>query len=1278
MTTFKFLPQVPLRRLTLTALLALMLVSVSAASASAETLQPWFHLSTESVPRNLSSHAGLAPGRDEVQEIVASPKAVFRLEVNHHALPLLPGFGLGSESLFEAAPIPAGFGGFAPPGDKDNIQKALEGAYGAGNVEVTGGPAGVAPLLIRSVGGDANTAVAPLEVSNEEGSTTTSVVTSGVAPQSDGELIFTAVNVGTGTSQDAAAPLRMLERLPAGLEVVYARANTRNGFDRGPVQCVVKAVREAECVFSAGSLPPFNEVEMAIGVRVQPGAHTGEVAEAVVSGGGAPSVSSQHAIAVGGASSSFGIENFELTPEEAGGAVDSQAGSHPFQLTTTLNLNSAPTGRYKAEGEEIVAPAGLAKDLTFKLPAGLIGNPTAYPRCSLSQFSKEQCPADTALGAATVTFVERATEGPRGLSTNANPVFNIEPAPGEPARFAFAPDGVPVFLDTSIRTGEDYGVTVRVANIPQTIGFVNNTVTFWGVPGDARHNEARGECLYEAEGTSHPAPCEPEHARLPPPFLALPTSCTGKALPAEVLGDSWAEPGHVVTPEPNPTVALPALDGCGLLPFGGTISAAMDVGSASTPSGLNVDVHVPQEEALNPEGLAPSDVKNITVTLPQGVALNPAAADGLGSCTQEQVGLTNANEVACPDASKVAEATIRTPLLPNPLTGFVYLASPQNFSTLSGAPQENPFASLVAMYLVVRDPVSGVLVKLPGSVEIGGGPNANPALAGLAPGQIRATFANNPQLPFEDAEVHFFGGERAPLATPARCGEYTTHAAFEPWAQAAAGEEIVHAASTFEISSGPGGSACPGAALPFSPSLSSETTNINAGAFTPLSTTLSREDGQQGIQSVTLHYPAGVSGILTGVPLCGEAQANAGTCGAGSQIGETIVSVGLGGDPFSVTGGKAYLTEKYAGAPFGLSIVNPAKAGPFDLQEGRPVVVRAKVEVDPHTAALTITTDSSGAHAIPTIIEGIPLQIKHVNVLVNRPSFTFNPTNCNPASIAGQINGAEGAASHVSVPFQVTNCAALKFAPKFAISTGGKTSKANGASLAVKLTYPKGPAGTYANIARVKVDLPKQLPSRLTTLQKACTNAQFEANPAGCPGASIIGHAKAITPLLPVPLEGPAYFVSHGGEAFPSLIIVLQGYGVTLDLVGTTFISKAGITSSTFKTVPDAPVGSFELNLPTGKYSALAANLPTSAHGSFCGQKLAMPTEFLAQNGAKINESTPVSVTGCAKKKALTRAQKLAAALKVCKKQAKRKRPACNATARKKYGPVAKKKTKGR
>jgi hypothetical protein len=724
-----------------------------------------------------------------------------------------------------------------------------------------------------------------------------------------------------------------------------------------------------------------------------------------------------------------------------------------------------------------------------------------------------------------------------------------------------------------------------------------------------------------------------------------------------VEADPWDRPGGFVAFSLVPP--MPGLDGCNRLPFGPEIKVSPDGQQASTPTGLTVDVHVPQEGQLNPTGLAQSNIKDIAVTLPEEVVLNPAAADGLEACSESLVGFEGFKEFEagnptavfsptlpepllqgvnfCSDASKVGTVKIKSPLLPadQPLEGAVYLATP--------APNEeegmNPFKALVAMYIVAKDPISGTLVKLPGHATLD-----------RQTGRIVGTFENTPQLAFEDAEIHFFGGERAPLATPAHCGTYTTSATFTPWSGGAA----VKAQSSFEITSGPNHSPCPGAALPFAPDLTAGTTNIQAGSFSPFTMTMSREDGNQNLKSVQLQMPPGLSGILTGVPLCDEARADAGTCPTSSLIGETTVSVGLGGDPFTVKGGQVFLTGKYKGAPFGLSIVNPAKAGPFDLGK---VVVRAKLEVDPHTAAVTVTSDDEGPYAIPPSIDGIPLQIKHVNVTIDRAGgFTFNPTNCSHQAITGTLNSIEGATQTLAVPFQAHDCATLKFAPKFSASTSGRTSKANGASLSVKLVYPKAPFGSQANIAKVKVDLPKQLPSRLTTLQKACTAAQFKANPAGCPAASIVGHAKAITPLIPVPLEGPAYFVSNGGEAFPNLIVVLQGYGVTVDLVGDTFISKKGITSSTFKTVPDAPVGSFELTLPQGKFSALTATgicgatrtvithkrVTRRVHGRVVHvrrtvrrvvvQPLLMPTSFTAQNGAVLKQTTKIAVTGCPKR----------------------------------------------
>ncbi len=1053
-------------------------------------------------------------------------------------------------------------------------------------------------------------------------------VPTNLPPGGDGILKIAATNIGDAEINGSSATVALRDKLPSGLTALSATGQgggflgTQKGI-RGPVDCQVSSTTLVECTFK-GMLPPFEQLGVEIPVEVHAGAKSGETNEVEASGGEAPTASLERSLVVSGAPVQFGAEDYEQTAYNENGSVDTQAGSHPFELTSTFGLNQTAKFPY--------VPA-LVKDLHFNLPPGLVGNPTPFPQCSDLEFEKgtpsdgflaDACPAKTVLGVAVVTIYEPDNLGPTPVTVPV-PLFNLKPEVGEPARFGFDVLADDVVLNTSVRTGGDYGVTVSANNITQQVAFLGSSVTFWGVPGAAVHDPARGWACLGNNIWGGSFPCDPLGESSPPPFLSLPTSCTGP-LQTSVEADSWAQQGSFTAPV-SP-VFEPALDGCDRLPFSPSISVAPDGEAGDTPSGLTVGIHVPQSLVLNPTGLAEANVKDTTVTLPAGVALNPAAGDGLEACSEAQIALAVHSEPLCPEASKVGTVEIRSPLLPNALTGAVYLA----------AQEANPFGSLVALYIVAQDPVSGTLIKVAGEVSL------NPVT-----GQLVATFDNTPQLPFEDLSLHFFGGDRAPLATPSLCGAYTTTASIEPWS----GNAPATPSSTFDITSGPNHVPCADP-LPFAPTLTAGTTSIQAGGFSPFTMTMSREDGNQNLQAVQLKVPPGLSGLLSGVKLCGEPQADEGTCGPESEIGETTVSVGLGGDPFSVKGGKVYITGPYEGAPFGLSITNPAKAGPYDLEQGKDacdcVLVRGKIEVNPRTAELTVTTDDTGPYKIPTILDGIPLQIKHVNVTINRPGFTFNPTNCSKLAVTGSLSSTEGAVDAIEVPFQVTNCAVLGFAPKFAVSTSGKTSRADGASLSVKLTYPTAPFGSQANVAQVKVELPKRLPSRLTTLQKACSAAQFESNPAGCPPASVVGFAKALTPLIPVPLEGPAYFVSHGGEAFPSLIIVLQGYNVTLDLVGSTFISKAGVTSSTFKTVPDAPVGSFELNLPEGPYSALSAN------GNLCKSKLAMPTEFVAQNGASIHTSTKITVTGCAKTKKTTHKHKHSKGNdKHAKKQAKRR-----------------------
>jgi hypothetical protein len=1250
-------------------------------SAPALAQSPWWHLNSSARPTNLHYEPQAQPSQGEVQDVTVTGGKVFVLaNVTPAEVANEKAYEPNSNGELKYAEIAVG-------AEAKVVQQALEagGLYGPGNVEVSelvpgAAQVGLEPYRVTFKGALAERPVELIDAevnnngfrSNRAYGATVGVtqVTAGQGPQVDGRIVASVLNVGDANTSTTGAngeptPTQIVDKLPAGVRALSVEGVMEAGSVHTPLECSLESMNAGEplaavCKLTSGVVLPFDLVEVRVAVFVEESARTGELNEVSVSGGGAPAASIRQGIVVSDEPTPFGVEDYELTPEEEGGTIDTQAGSHPFQTTFTVDLNQA--AQTTSGGQIAALPAGgMAKDVHDRFPPGLIGNPKPLEECSEKQFlaSKNECPAGSVVGVAVVTFTELRFIG---TATSSSPVYSLEPSAGEPARFGFLVYGNenPVYLDTSVRTGEDYGISVDANNITQKIEFLSNYITIWGVPGDPRHDSTRGNnCLASGEPSNYPEPCEPLGEHNPPPFFELPTSCTGQ-LQTSVEADSWEDPGNYVTTVDGST---PALDGCDRLPFEPSIQVAPDVQVGSSPSGVEVDVKIPQEVSLNGTGLGEADVRDTTVALPAGVTVNPGGVDGLQACSEALIGylpgestppedLHFTGEVPgrdgssepfepgvdfCSNASKIGTVRIKTPILPNELTGAVYLAS-QN---------ANPFGSLLALYVVAEDPVSGVLLKLPGEIALCQG--AGETVAGMTcegAGQIVTTLLNTPQAPFEEAEFHFFGGERAPLATPAHCGSYTTSTSISPWS----GNEASHPSSTFAIDAGPNGTPCPGQSLPFDPSATGGATDIQAGEYSPFTFTMSRQNGEQNLQSGEVKLPLGVSGMLSNVELCPEPQANTGTCGPGSLIGETTVSIGVGSEPYTVTGGKIYLTGPYNGqgactpgtpgcAPFGLSIVNPAKAGPFDLERNTAnpagedacdcVLVRAKIEVNPETAALTILSDPPGSpDAIPTSIEGIPLEIQHVNVTTTRSAFQFNPTNCSKMQAIGHLFSAEGAQDTISVPFQVTNCAALKFQPQFSVSTSGKTSRLNGASLTAKLTYPNVPRGTDADIARVKVELPKALPSRLTTLQKACGQIQFRTDPAGCPAASIIGHARAVVPNIPVALQGPVYFVSNGNEAFPNLVVVLQGYNVTIDLVGDTYISKTGVTSTTFKTVPDNPVNTFEITLPEGKYSALTANT------NLCkAKKLTIPTEFVGQNGAEIHQTTKITVTGCPKKK---------------------------------------------
>jgi hypothetical protein len=908
-------------------------------------------------------------------------------------------------------------------------------------------------------------------------------------------------------------------------------------------------------------------------------------------------------VSVAGASvSEFGVRSFSVVASNVDGSPDVQAGSHPFALTTSFVMNGPEIGVALKEPGELLLQGDL-KDARVDLPPGLVGNPDATPHCAYQVFisGPNACPNETVVGFETA--YARNDPGKKGESNvlfTSDPIYNLEPPPGVVAELGFMLKGlVPVILDVSVRTGGDYGLTVNARNIIELEPVYGVTATVWGVPADPGHDALRGTCLKEESAGESNGDCPVRTPALP--FLVNPSSC-GAPRMADISVDSWEEPGRFVAPVQS---VMPPLSGCENLDFSPSISIVPNETAGSTPTGLNVDVHVPQESFVNPVGLGEANAKNTRVALPVGMQISPSAADGLMACSQAQLGLHNAQPSTCPDASKIGNVEVDTPALPEPLLGSAYLAQQGNLPGNG----DNPFGSLTALYIVAENKKAGVLVKLAGEVS------PDPVT-----GQLVTTFRETPQVPFSDFKIAFFGGPRASLTTPALCGTYTSQTTIEPWSDTGA----VHPSSSFQVTSGPHSAGCQDP-LPFSPGFQAGSTNVQGGAFTSFSVTMTRPDGDQALGRTQVKTPPGLLGMLSSVTLCGEPQASQGKCAPDSQIGETTVSAGLGTDPVTVPNGKVYITGPYEGAPFGLSIVNPAVAGPFNLgpNGGEPIVVRAKIEVDPHTGVLTVTSDP-----LPTKLQGIALQLQRVNVTINRPNFTFNPTNCEPLPLTGTLSSDQDTVNvPVSSPFRITNCAALPFNPSFTATTQGNTSKANGASLTVKVAQTSG----EAHIHKVNLTLPLALPARLTTLQKACTEAEFNTNPATCPVASNIGSAIATTPVLKTPLTGPAYLVSHGGAAFPDVEFVLQGENVTIVLDGTTDIKK-GITYSRFETVPDAPITTFETFLPEGPHSVLAA-----PSGNLCGQDLKMPTIITAQNNTTKTQTTTIKPTGCPKPKIKTK-----------------------------------------
>lgn len=912
----------------------------------------------------------------------------------------------------------------------------------------------------------------------------------------------------------------------------------------------------------------------------------------------------------------FGVETFETALLDAKQNPFTQAGGHPYEYTTNISINHST---------ETVSPSGNLENAEVALPAGLVGNPAALPTCTAFQAEMKQCETAAQIGTMAVGY---GTEG--GLEHEiVQPLFNVVPPRGFPAEFSARFNLVAnAFLYAKLNAAGNYTIDAYSERVTPLVDVNKATITIWGEPDDPGHDSERA--CPEHGNVGYEIPCKGATGTLSAtPFISSPTSCNGQQLGERIAVDSYQAPERYA----EKSAEMPGTTGCASVAFAPTISVVPETESAATPTGLQVDVHVPQDEEAG--GLATANLKDATVVLPAGVSANPAEAGGLVGCPllkgeephagQVGIDLENNEAANCPDASKIGEVELVTPLIKHTLPGSVYIAQQGNGGPAHGS---NPFGSLLALYVEIDDPETGVIVKLAGEVRLD-------ALTG----QLTTVFNDNPQLPFEDLRLEFFGGQRAALATPSTCGEYQTTGLLEPWSHEAPGEAgtpDASPASSFQITSMANGAAC--ASPGFAPALAAGTANNVAAAYSSFATTLTRNDGEQAFKSVSITTPKGLAGMISHVSPCQEGEADAGTCPASAQIGHLTVEAGVGTAPLTLPEqGKqedpVYLTGPYEGAPFGLAIVVHPEAGPFDLAEGagtateKPVVVRAKIEVDPHTAQVSIVTDSSGPHSMPTVLQGIPVDVKAVNVVVDRPGFIFNPTSCEPTSVTGTIGSAEGANAKVSSRFQAADCGGLSFKPTFSAFTHAAHTRRNGAYLRVVVTSAFG----QANIGKVHVSLPpKVLVARDSTLNLACSEAQFAANPAGCPPGAFVGTATATTPVLSKPLTGPAIFVSHGGAKFPDLDVVLQGEGVTVILTGNTSINeKTKITSSTFAAVPDVPVNRFVLTLPSQSNSAL------TGYGDMCAMPLVMPTTITGQNGGAIEQSTKIDVEGCSLKLAV-------------------------------------------
>ncbi|HEY6729717.1 MAG TPA: hypothetical protein VI039_01695 [Solirubrobacterales bacterium] len=1029
---------------------------------------------------------------------------------------------------------------------------------------------------------------------------------------------FVVTNVGSATTS---GPIVFTDTLPDGLTPVSPGARDFNFIKLGSplenkdISCDL-AGQVVTCT-DPEPLKPGQWAQFFVPVKVAEDAGPLLFNEGRVAGGGAQEARTAITTAV-----TDSLPPFDFSPGAAGlsaaatnadGTAASQAGSHPFQVTIETGLTSADLDFGGGLGGSLYSSGGHLKDLKVRLPRGMAVNPTATPvLCTEDQLaSPAGCPLDSQVGVVTVL-----TDLGSGPVPTPGPVYNMVPPPGKAAELAFNAlnVGIYVHLMGKVNSAGDYELVSDTSNVlaRELNPILGVQVQLWGLPSDPSHDSMRGGCTVSSGAAL--STCEETVARTGVPLLTMPGLCR-PSLDLAAAASSWEEPqtqiGRDVLLE-DPVGSATGTTGCDQLPFEPTIVAQPTTDRADSPTGLSFNLHVPQTSGF--EELAAANFKDVSVTFPEGVAVNPAGANGLLACSPEQVGLVTGtgeqpvrfDEVpaACPDRSKIGSLEIKTPLLDHPLPGALYVAEPY----------ENPFGSLLAIYLTVHDEATGVVAKLAGRVQ------ADPRT-----GQITTVFEENPALPIEDVDLSVFGGPRAALKSPFSCGTYEVTSDITPWTFPEGA--VAHPGDSFATSAAAAdGGPCPTseASAPQAQSFDAGTVSPRAGAYSPFLFKLSRADGTQQLSGIEATLPKGLVAKLAGVPYCSEAQIaqaigreapNLGdleqqnpSCPAASAIGTVVVGAGAGPAPYYVTG-HAYLAGPYKGAPLSLVIVTPAVAGPFDLGA---VVNRTALNVDPETAQVRAVSDP-----LPQIIEGIPLDIRSIALKLDRPSFILNPTSCNPMAILGRAQSVVAQTAPFSAPFQVGGCGALGFKPKLSLRLKGETRRSGHPALTATLTYPKG---SYANIAEAQVRLPHSAFLDQSRIKTICTRVQFAAN--SCPKGAIYGSAEARTPLLDQPLKGPVYLRSSS-HALPDLVADLRGQ-LQVVLVGR-IDSKQGGIRTTFEGVPDAPVSSFVLRMRGAKKGLLVNST------DICRRPHRAVAAFTGQNGLTYR-ARPVLTSSCKKK----------------------------------------------